>query len=62
MKAESHVLGIPIPKTLVIWAFPSHIPLAIWVRVKVKVYTGNAHNVSVKSKLQHAPPGLPPGI
>ena len=43
MKGESHVLGIPIPKTLVIWAFPSHTTLAIWVRVKVKVYTGNAH-------------------
>ena len=40
MKGESHVLGIPIPKTLVIWAFPSHTTLAIWVRVKVKVYTG----------------------
>ena len=25
------VLGIPIPKTLVIWASPSHIILAIWV-------------------------------
>ena len=36
-------LGIPIPKTLVIWAFPSPITLAIWVRVNVKVYTGNAH-------------------
>ena len=36
-------MGIPIPKTLVIWAFPSHITLGIWVRVNVKVYTGNAH-------------------
>ena len=35
MKGESHVLGIPIPKTQVIWAFPSHTTLAIWVRVKV---------------------------
>ena len=43
MKGESHVLGIPISKTQVIWAFPSHTTLAIWVRVKVKVYTGNAH-------------------
>ena len=34
MKGESYVLGIPIPKTLVIWAFPSHTTLAIWVRVK----------------------------
>ena len=32
MKGESHVLGIPIPKTLVIWAFPSHTTLAIWVK------------------------------
>ena len=43
MKGESYVLGIPIPKTLVVWAFPSHTTLAIWVRVKVKVYTRNAH-------------------
>ena len=34
------VLGIPIPKTLVIWTSPSHITLAIWVRVRV---TGDAH-------------------
>ena len=33
-------MGIPIPKTLVIWASPSHITLAIWVRVRV---TGNAY-------------------
>ena len=59
MKGDSHVLGIPIPKIVVIWAFPSHITLAIWVRVKVKVYTWNAHNVSVKSKIQHAPLGFP---
>ena len=31
-------MGIFIPKTLVIWASPSHITLAIWVRV-----TGDAH-------------------
>ena len=43
MKGESYVLGIPIPKTLVVWAFPSHTTLAIWVRVKVKVNTRNAH-------------------
>ena len=35
-------MGIPIPKTLVIWASPSHITLAIWVRVRVRV-TGDAH-------------------
>ena len=29
------VLGIPIPKTLVIWASPSHLTIAIWVRVRV---------------------------
>ena len=34
------VIGIPIPKTIVIWASPSHINLAIWVRVRV---TGDAH-------------------
>ena len=28
-------MGIPIPKTLVIWAFSSHITLAIWVRDRV---------------------------
>ena len=33
-------IGIPIPKTIVIWASPSHINLAIWVRVRV---TGDAH-------------------
>ena len=33
-------MGIPIPKTLLIWASPSHITLAIWVRVRV---TGDAH-------------------
>ena len=31
-----------IPKTLVIWASPSHVTLAIWVRVRVRV-TGDAH-------------------
>jgi len=31
------VLGFFIPKTLVIWAYPSHITLAIWVRVRVRV-------------------------
>ena len=30
----------PISKTLGIWASPSHITLAIWVRVRV---TGDAH-------------------
>jgi len=33
-------MGIPIPKTLMIRASPSHITLAIWVRVRV---TGDAH-------------------
>ena len=28
-------MGIPIPKTLVIWASASHITLAIWFRVRV---------------------------
>ena len=38
------VLGISIPKTLVIWVSPSHITLAIWVRVSVSVrVTGDAH-------------------
>ena len=36
--------GIPIPKTLVILTYPSHITLAIWVRVRV---TGDAHITSV---------------
>ena len=35
-------MGIPIPKTLVIWVFPSHITFAIWVRVRVRV-TGDVH-------------------
>ena len=35
---HSPVLGIPIPKTLVIWASPCHITVAIWIRV-----TGDAH-------------------
>ena len=30
-------MGIPIPNTLVIWASLSHIVLAIWVRVRVRV-------------------------
>ena len=40
LKGYGHprVLGIPIPKTLVIWASPSHLILAIMVRV-----TGDAH-------------------
>ena len=39
----SNVLGIPIPKTLVvIWTSPSHITSAIWVRVRVRV-TWDAH-------------------
>ena len=36
-------MGIPIPKTVVIWVFPSHITFAIWVRVKVRV-TGDVHS------------------
>ena len=35
-KPESHSdMGIPIPEILVIWAPPSHIALAIWVRFRV---------------------------
>ena len=34
----------PLPKPLLIWASPSHITLAIWVRVRV---TGDAHITSV---------------
>ena len=37
-----HVLGIPIPQTLVMWLFPSHITVAVWVRVRFRV-TGDAH-------------------
>ena len=38
------VLGISIPKNLVIWVSRSHITLAIWVRVSVRVrVTGDAH-------------------
>ena len=37
-----HVLGIPIPKTLVIWVFSSHITFPIWVSDRVRV-TGDAH-------------------
>ena len=40
------VLGIPISKTLVIWASPSHITLKIWVRVRVRV-TGDIHSSRV---------------
>ena len=36
------VLGIPIPKTLVIWVFSSHITFPIWVSDRVRV-TGDAH-------------------
>ena len=35
-------MGIPIPKTLGIWASPSHITLGPWVSVEVRV-TGDAH-------------------
>ena len=35
-------MGIPIPKTLVIWASPSHVTLAIWIKARVGV-TGDAH-------------------
>ena len=38
-------MGIPIPQTLVIWASPSHITLAIWVWVGV---TGDAHITRVR--------------
>ena len=40
--AHPCALGILIPKTLVIWASPSRITLAILVRVRVRV-TGDAH-------------------
>ena len=37
-------MGIPVPKTLVIWASSSHITLTIQVRVTVAVMvTGDAH-------------------
>ena len=36
--------GIPIPKTLVIWASPFHITLAIWIRARV---TGDAYITGV---------------
>ena len=42
MIGHPRVLGIPIPKTLVIWASPSHITLAIWVKVRIRV-TEDAH-------------------
>ena len=44
------VMGIPIPKPLVKWTFPSLITLAIWVRVRVKV-TVDAH-ITVTPPLQ----------
>ena len=31
-------MGIRIPKTLVMWASPFHITLAIWVRVRVGLH------------------------
>ena len=37
---HSRLLGIPISKTLVIWASPCHITSATWVRFRV---TGDAH-------------------
>ena len=37
-------MGIPIPKTLVIWASPFHITLAIWIRARV---TGDAYITGV---------------
>ena len=39
-------IGIAIPKTILIWASPSHITLAIWVRVRIWV-TGDAHITGV---------------
>ena len=44
MRIPTSVLGIPIPKTLVILASPSHITLTIRVRVRV---TEDAHIIRV---------------
>ena len=38
------VLGFFIPKTLVIWAYPSHITLGIWVRVIILASPADAQN------------------
>ena len=35
-------MGILIPQTLVIWVCPSHITLAIWVKVRIRV-VGDAY-------------------
>ena len=37
---SKRLLGIPIPKILVIWVSPSHITAAIWVRVGLGLYKG----------------------
>ena len=39
-------LGIPIPKTLVIWASPCYITLAIWVRVRFRVRVTEAAHIT----------------
>ena len=53
------VLGIPIPQTLVMWSAPSHVTVAVWVRVRFRV-TGDAHitrvlGMGVPISLSHQP-------
>ena len=50
-------MGIPIPQTLVILAFPSHITLAIWVRVTWDAHitcfgNGDAQNEGITAILE----------
>ena len=52
------VLGTPIPQTLVIWSFPCHITLAIWVRVRFRV-TGDAHITRVLGMVMPKMQGCP---
>ena len=51
-------MGIPIPKTLVIWPSPSHITLTIRVTVRVRV-TGEAHFIRVLEMGMAKTPGCP---
>ena len=52
---RSRVLGIPIPKTLLIWASSSHITLAIWVRVAVDAHITRVLGMGMPISPWHCP-------
>lgn len=56
------VLGFFIPKTLVIWPYPSHITLVIWVGVRVRVRVTGYANIMGMPKTRGCPYDCDSGV